>query len=458
MALAVALSITGCATSLAPADTTAPRAPAAWPQATPRQDPVSADWWRTFGNAELDTLVTQARQQSLDVDAAVARLRQAEANARIAGASRWPEVSATASAGRQARIGGTAAVDGSVFGAGANARYEVDFWGRWRAAHNAARAELQASAFDRDAVQLIVTANVASGWLQAVALRERVAIAERNLASAERLLALVETRVQAGAATPLELAQQRGLALGQRRQVTALRQQAEDAGSTLARLLGQTEAPRLATATLATLQVPAPGPGLPSDLLVRRPDIARAEAQLVAASANVQAARAAMLPRLTLTAALGTESDRLGRVFDNPLYSLAAGLTAPIFDAGRLAANRDGAQARREELLATYRQAIVTAFADVEVALHAVARLDEQAATQAEELVQAERAVQLAENRYRAGAETLLTLLDSQGKWYTAQDLAVQLKGLRLQAAVSLYRSLGGGWQPGPASSLYSLR
>jgi NodT family efflux transporter outer membrane factor (OMF) lipoprotein len=306
-------------------------------------------------------------------------------------------------------------------------------------------------------VQLIVTANVASGWLQAVALRERVAIAERNLASAERLLALVETRVQAGAATPLELAQQRGLALGQRRQVTALRQQAEDAGSTLGRLLGQTEAPRLATATQATLLVPAHRPVLRSDLLVRRPDIERAEAQRVAASANVQAARAAMLPRLTLTAALGTESDRLGRVFDNPLYSLAAGLTAPIFDAGRLAANRDGAQARHEELLATYRQAIVTAFADVEVALHAVARLDEQAATQAEELVQAERAVQLAENRYRAGAETLLTLLDSQGKWYTAQDLAVQLKGLRLQAAVSLYRSLGGGWQLAPASSLYSL-
>lgn len=451
-----ALVLAGCAAQptgpgKAPA---APALPAQWTQgSTMAAEGVAQDWWRSFGSAELDNLVEQARRQSLDVAAAAARVRQAAAVARQAGAPLMPEVAASLQFSREGRVGGHAAVAGSRHGTTLWASYEVDFWGRNRAAHEAAQAGWLASAFDRDTVQLTVTAGVATTWLLAVALHERSAIAVGNLRSAERLLHWMEARSRAGAATALELAQQRGLVAGQRRTVAALRQQAGDAGTALAVLLGQ-PAIELAvgTATWAGLQEPSVSAGWPSRLLARRPDIARAEAQLAAAEAQVAVARAAMLPSLTLTAGVGTGGDPLGRLLDNPLYSLAAGLVAPIFNAGRLAAGTDLAQARREEILAGYRQAIVAAFADAEVALNAATRLAEQSAAQDQELEQAQRALTLAESRYRAGAETLLTLLDAQRTLYAAQDVAVQLRLARLQASVSLYRAFGGGWSPSVTS------
>lgn len=447
--LVMALVLAACAAPPPPAaDSTAQALPAQWPG---RADcaasaAVTADWWRSFGSAELDALVRQAQAQSLDVAAAVARVQQAGAAARIAGAALLPEVNASLNASRQQRLGGNASVAGNVLGAGLNASYEIDFWGRNRADRDSALATLQASAFDRDTLQLSVTAAVATAWLQAVALAERSAIGESNLQSAARLLALVESRVRAGAATPLELAQQRGLIAAQRRGVAALRQQQGEARSALALLLGQAGGAPPATTTLAALQAPSIAAGLPAELLTRRPDIARAEAQLAAADANLRAARAALLPRLTLTGGIASGGDALRRVFDNPAYSLAAGLAAPIFDAGRLAAGRDFAQARREELLARYRAAIVAAFADAEVALNAMAGVAAQSAAQAEELAQAQRALTLAERRYRAGADSLLTLLDAQRTLYAAQDAAVQLQAQGLQASVALYKALGGGW------------
>ena len=246
----------------------------------------------------------------------------------------------------------------------------------------------------------------------------------------------------------MELAQQRGVLAAQMRARAAIRQQAEDSQTTLAVLLGRNPSLlSLAVTDLKSLQAPTTGAGLPADLLTRRPDIARAEAQLARADANVIAARAAMLPRITLGGDMTAASNRVSSVFDNPVYSLAAGLAAPIFNAGRLAAGRDLALAQREELLANYRRAIVAAFGDVETAFNAVAGIDAQRTAQAEELRQAQRAFNLAESRYRAGAETSLTLLDAQRTLYAAQDAAAQLRTLRLQASVSLYKALGGGWQ-----------
>jgi multidrug efflux system outer membrane protein len=453
--LGIAL-LAGCAAQPLPAGTSAPVLPADWRHGTGTAAAIeiTRDWWRGFGSAELDALIQAAQTQSLDLAAAVARVRQAEASARIAGAALLPELTGQLNAGRQGRMGGSASVDGNAFDAGLSASYEVDFWGKNRAGRDSALATLQATAFDRDTVQLTVTAGVASAWLQAVALRERIGIAQLNLQSAERLLALVNSRAGAGAAMPLELAQQRGLVAGQRRSLAALRQQAEDAQTAVALLLGQAAGVAIAATSLATLQQPAVGAGLPSELLVRRPDVARAEARLASADADVSAARAAMLPSLMLTGSAGTGGDRLRRIFDNPLYSVAAGLAAPIFDAGRLAAGRDLAQARREELLAAYRQAIAAAIGDVEMALNALAGLGAQSIAQAEELAQAQRALALAESRYRAGAETLLTLLDAQRTLYAAQETAVQLGASRLQASVALYRALGGGWRQASAQAV----
>jgi multidrug efflux system outer membrane protein len=428
--------------------------PSAWqatPPASAAAGTVDADWWRGFGSTELDALIARAQVQSNDLAAAAARVAQADALARIAGAALRPQVTATLDAAREGRLGGRAAVDGSTHAAGFSARYELDLWGRDAAWRDQALHDLRASAFERDAVRLSVTANVASAWLLGQALRERAGIAQRNLDNARRVLALVESRSRAGAVSPLDLAQQRGLVAVQVRSVAALQQRARDAEAALAVLLGATS-PVAAGQGLAldALQVPSIGAGAPSALLVRRPDIARAEAQLSAADANVLAARAALLPTVSLNASVGTGQGRFGRLFDNPVYSLAAGLAAPIFDGGRLAGGRQLAQARREELLAAYRGAIAAAFADAETALNAVSATDAQAAAQAVELAEARRAAGLSESRYRAGAETLLTLLDAQRTLYVAQDLSVQLRMARLQARVSLYRAMGGGWQARP--------
>lgn len=450
IAISIVLALSACATQ-APLQTQAPEVPAQWLHKDAEASSsaaVTQDWWRSFGSTELDELIAIAQTQSLDVAAAVARVNQAQASATIAGAAMLPELSGTLGGGRNGRLGGDAVVTGTSYNAGLSASYELDFWGRNRALRDGSQSLVRAAIFDRDTVRLTVTAGVASAWLQAVGLRERSAIAELSLASAQRLLNVAESRARAGAGNQLELAQQRGLVAAQQRVLAAIRQQAEDSQTTLAVLLGcSVTALTLTSVDLRTLRAPAITSGLPSELLTQRPDIARAEARLVSADANITVARAAMLPSVVLSANADAISNRSSTVFDNPLYSLAAGLTAPIFNAGRLAAGRDLAVAQREELLANYRQAIIAAFGDVEVALNAVTGIEVQRIAQQEELKQAQRALTLAESRYRAGAETLLTLLDAQRTLYAAQDTSVQLNTLRLQASVSLYKALGGGWK-----------
>lgn len=462
--LAAALVLAGCVSApplVQPSPLQALDMPAQWQGAAGaagsdsaggQGDPVNQGWWRSFGSAELDALVADAQQQSLDVAAAMARVQQAQASARYAGADLLPTVNASAQAGHQGRLGGHADTTGRNLSVGLAASYELDLWGRLQSQRDAAGASLRASSFDHDTVRLSVTAAVADAWLLNVGLRERGDIAQRNLQTAERLLVLVQSKASLGAATALELAQQRGLVAAQRRALAALAQQQADAQRSLALLLGRVQDPAIAQSSVLALQVPRIDQGEPIALVTRRPDIARAEARLQAADGDLEAARAAMLPRLTLTAELGAQGRQLHRVLDNPLYALAAGLAAPIFDAGRLAANRDLVMAQREELLLAYRQSIVQAFSDVQTALNAVAGVQQQARAQEEELRQARRALALAEARYRAGAETQLLLLDTQRSLYQAQDLAVQLQQERLRASVALYKALGGGWAqvPGP--------
>ncbi len=426
--------------------------PAQWSRAAPlaEGDVVSQNWWRSFGSTELDALIAQAHVQSLDVATSLARVNQARARADQAGAALLPSLTGNAGVNRQASLdggSGSASSTGTRFSAGLAASYEVDFWGKNQSVQNSALAGWQASVFDADTVRLTVTAQVANAWLLSVALRERIGIAELNIKSAERLLAFVSARVRAGAASPLELAQQRGLLAGQQRQLVQLQQQAEEAQTRIALLLGQTRrAVTPSEVSFSDLRLPQWSVGVPSELMTRRPDIARAEALLAAANADVHAARAAMLPSLVLGGEVGSSGERWRRIFDNPLYSLAAGLAAPIFDGGRLAAGRDLALAQREEVVIVYRQSIVQAFADVQFALDDLSGLQAQAESQADELVQAQTALRLAESRYRAGAETLLTLIDAQRTLYAVQDAAAQLHLARLQASVALYRAFGGGW------------
>lgn len=454
--LGVCLLLNAC-TGNPPSVDSGLKPPPAWQYA--ERDATQATnqrWWTHFASPPLNRLIDQARRDSHDVAAAMARVRQAQASAVIAGAPLLPEVkfNLTASREKLLRGSGNASLDATdsnktvdSFGANLTASYELDFWGGRVAARDSALQSLRASEFDQATVELTLLSNVADRYAQTLAAQQRQQIAELNLANARSVLNLVQTRYDAGAATALELAQQKSLVAGQQRQLPLIAQVAEESRITLAALLGQpVQALDLGTEPFQALTWPTIGPGVPSQLLSRRPDLARAEAQLAAASADVTVARAAMLPSVTLGATVGSGAYKAEDILRSPFYNLTSGLVAPIFNNGRLSAERDKARARQDELLQTYRGAIINGFADVEKALSSITRLDQQRQWQAEELQQAQAAFQISESRYQAGAEDLLTVLETQRTLYAAQDLNVQLRLARLQASIALYKALGGGW------------
>lgn len=455
--LAASLLLAACS-SPAPRLDSGVQPPSAWQSAdTPGALQSNQQWWTQFCSPELERLVEQARLGSYDLAAAVARVRQAEASATIAGAPLLPELKAGLNANRQKLIHGKGYSQLDVspenrsldyYDAELSASYEVDFWGGKRAARDSAVFGVQASEFDRATVELTLLSGVANSYTQALALREQARIAELNLKNAQNVLQLVQTRFDAGSATALELAQQKSLVAEQQRRLPLVQQQAREALISLAALLGRpVQTLPLPTQSFAQLHWPDIASGVPSDLLSRRPDIASAEAKLAAAQADVTVARAAMLPKITLTASLGTGADLAADLLRTTFYNLSSGLTAPIFNNGRLSAERDKAKARQDELLETYRGAIINGFADVEKALSSIRGLDEQRQWQSEELNQAQTAFDIAQSRYQAGAEDLLTVLQTQRTLYAAQDLNVQLRLSRLQASIALYKALGGGWQ-----------
>ena len=454
--IAASVLLAGCAVPPA-ADHTLPVLPEQWhrvptPQNSERVRPsFSQNWWEQFGSPELAMVVEQALANNQDVAASAARLEQAWAMARMVGASRWPTVSANLDASRQARVGGQAATAGTNFALGLTASYEVDLWGGLQAERESAVFSAMASELDATTVALTVSAETATAWITMQSLRQQLAIAVSDLDSAQRVLALVRARVQEGVESPLALAQQETLVANRRVSIALLRQQAAQAEVLLALWLGTTTKPDTTAMDLMALNLPTLDMGVPSELMVQRPDIKAAEARLLAADGNVAAARAAMFPSVMLSAKVGGVDGELSHMLANPVYSVAGGLLAPIFNAGRLAARYDVAEAQRQQVLAHYRNAILHGFSDVQMSLDAVAGTQQQWDAQNDVLSQANRAFSLAQTRYKEGAETVLTLLDAQRSLYAVQDAIARCQAERLLAAVSLFRAFGGGWQPEPS-------
>lgn len=424
--------------------------PAAFSLASASPDPIDPAWWRGFGSAALDPLVLAARSANQDIAAAEARIRQADAELRVAGSFLLPRLDATGNArGTRRTASGGLSSTGRAYGANLVSSWELDFWGANRASRDAAGARGQATRYDRDAVALSIDVAVVSTFLDLAASRSRLEIARANLANAERVLALVEARVANGAATPLELAQQRTTVANQRATLPGFDLVARQAENALAVLAGRS-APGFALATppLTSLVVPRIDPGLPSTLLLRRPDLAAREAQIAAAEGDITVARAAFYPSITLTALGGTESDSLLAVLNGSwVATLASGVTAPIFSGGRLSALLDRSRANRDELLALYRGSILQAFADVEDALAAAASGDLEISLREAAAESARTAFALAETQYREGAIDLLSLLESQRALFVADDQLLVARRDRLQTALALIRALGGGWQ-----------
>ena len=429
----------------------------AWNEAAPAEAAaVSPTWWTSFGSSELQSLVAEALAGSPDLAIATERVRQAEAQVRVAGASLFPVVNASAGAsgGRTSKVGGTGSAKAAVVDSAADvnlsASYELDLWGRNRAGVRSAESSAAASRFDRDAAQITLVSGVATSYFDVLALRARLAIARENLDIAQQVFDLVSARARNGAASALDVSRQEATVLSQKAALLPLEQQERQTLAALAVLVGRApEGFDVKGTGITDLDVPAIDAGLPAELLVRRPDLASAEAQLAAANADVAAARAAMLPTITLTGSAGLASAALTSLTSagaTAAIQIAASLLQPVFDGGRLRGQKAIAESRERELLETYRKAILSAFSDVEQALAGTSRLGQQEELQDEVQTRARESLRLAEIRYRGGADDLLTVLDAQRTLFSAQDQLAQIQLSRLQAAVSLYKALGGGW------------
>ncbi|WP_349631560.1 efflux transporter outer membrane subunit [Bradyrhizobium tropiciagri] len=415
------------------------------------------DWWRAFRSTELTQLMEEAQTVNLDIAAAVARFRQADALARQAGAALLPALNGggqetysrtSGSSASGLTNGGREVVN---YSASLSASYQLDFWGQNRDALQAAEETAVASRFDREVTALTTMTTVANAYFTVLATQDRLRTAQRNIASAERILNAIKDRFKAGTGTDLDVAQQESVLANQRALVPPLRQTLDQNINALAVLVSRPpESVRIAGGTLNAIAIPKVTPGLPSELLTQRPDIRRQEAQLASATANVGSARAQFFPSIQLTGNGGYQSQALVSLFQPhaAFFSLVGSATQPIFDGGRILGNFENAKARQDELLQTYRKTVVQSFTDVDNALVAIRETTRKLQLQRDVLSASRRAFQLAEQQLRAGTADIVTVLNTQLTLFQAEDAYSQAQLARLLAIVSLYQALGGGWEP----------
>lgn len=402
-----------------------------------------------FNSAELNALLTKALAHNNTLDAGIQRVQQARAAVRIAGAELLPSVSASGDVSRGVNNPARGSRNDSTnIQAGVNIAYEVDLFGANRAAVIAAEAGVDGAAYNLEALHLVIMGDVANNYFTLLNVDKRLAIADANLANAREVLRITEARVNAGAGSPLELSQQKTVVSNNEATQRALIQQRETLENALAVLTGQ--APQSFDGTgkesLDAITAPLWNTGQPSALLERRPDIREAEAALIAANANIAIARAAYFPSLTLGTGGNITTDGLTNPAGTAL-SLAASLTAPIFQGGRIEGGIEQATARQQELIATYRQTILVAFQEVEDALSALRAAEQRIVSLGAAMTEAQNAYRIARSQYDAGAIDFQTLLDTQNSVLSAENAYADVHLSQLTASVALYKALGGEGQ-----------
>ncbi len=415
----------------------------------------STRWWREFGHAPLDRLEEAALANNRELGVAVARIAQAQAQARIAESARYPQLELYAKREIEAPVEGIGLAPSreqwralNRFQAGFRANYELDLWGRHGEAADGALALVLASVHQRDAVALTLTADVAASYFELLALEARVEVAAREAHSRRRALAALEARMRGGDATALEVSQFRVALSNAETTAQSLTQRRERTFNRLALLAGI--APALldpGPAKLEAVAAPAIEAGLPSELLCRRPDIRRAEAQLAAARYDVRALRASLLPSFSLTADAGLGSRHLAALTSPAsLFVLAAAtLAQTVFDGGRRQGQLELARARHLELVQQYAGTLLAALRDVEDALVAVRATEAQHRAQLEALAASRASLRLAERTLAAGAADLIALLDAEQRLHAVEDAERAARFERLRAAIDLFKALGGG-------------
>ncbi len=482
LASLAALVISGCAAGPTYHQTPV-NAPVRWSEPLEGGETNAAaalvDWWKGFHDTELDSLISRAVQSNLDLRAAQARVREARAQYGIAAARLWPTADAS---GSYARTGtshhepvlGSLPIppgipfDNSVYQAGFDASWEIDVFGGKRRSAEAARAEVQAAEFGRRATITTLLGDVARNYTETRGYQRRLAIARANIKAEEEALAIARDRFAHGLTGDLDVQQASTLLSTTRAEVPTLESEIQAAVHRLGVLLGQPPGALLAELA-AEAPIPAAPPivpvGLPSELLRRRPDVQRAERQLAAATANIGVAKADLFPKFYLTGTAGLQSVSTSDWFTSGsrFWSIGPTVQWRIFDAGRIRANIRVQNARQEQALAVYEQTVLSAFEDVENGLVAYAKEQIRHRSLEAAADSSEKSLAIAKSLYANGLTDFLHVLDAERSLYQAQDARAKSDRDVTAKLISLYKSLGGGWEsveqsPSPAIAQAGVR
>lgn len=449
VALALTLALVGCQSADVQRAEPTLAIPAAWRADIGPASPVEGVWWRNFHDSALNQYVDQALRYNSDVLIARERVNEYQARAYAADSSLFPTLDAGLT-GTRARAQSAATglpIHSTVYKGGLTTSYDVDLWGANHSASDAAEATLEAQKAAAAAADLTVATSVSVGYITLLSLDEQLQVTEQTLKSREEAYRLAKRQYETGYTSRLELMQADSALRSTRAQVPLLRHQIAQQENALSVLLGNNpgEVKRNAFDTLTPLSLPSQ---LPSTLLNRRPDIAQAQRQLIAADATLASSQAKLLPSINLTATGSFQDRTLPDLLDNPLrlWSIGGSILAPLLNRQALNAQVDVSMAQRNQALYSYEKTVRSAFKEVNDSLDAITRYGEQLAElQGQEDV-AQETLRLAQNRYNNGYSSYLDVLDAQRTLFSTQISVVQVKNNLLLAQIDLYRSLGGGW------------
>ncbi|HEY4079914.1 MAG TPA: efflux transporter outer membrane subunit [Burkholderiaceae bacterium] len=447
--LVAALVLAGCANVATPEPHALPATPVAFKGPQAQAAAVQAQWWKTFGDAQLDALTEQALAHNTQIEQAAARLNESRALLRAAGSEQWPQLGLNGGAGRQT---GQAArsqnVYGNLYTANASLSYEVDLIGRISDAKKAAALDARQSDALLQGTRLLVQAQVAQTYFALRALEAEQVLVRETVAAYRETLSLTERRYSGGDVSELDVARVRTEVSATESAAIDLDRRRAELEHALAVLTGA-PASNFAVGAGAWGEVlPLVPAGVPSEVLTRRPDVVAAQAGWQAAQKRVDVAQKAWFPSFSLTAAAGGSSPELSSLFKTAggLFGVQALASLPIFDGGRRVAGVESAAAHADGASAAYRERILVAFQDVEDQLSALQLLGQQAGVQQQAVASAVRATQLSDSRYRNGLVSQLELLDARRSELALRREALQIRAAQYQATVSLIKALGGGW------------
>ncbi len=419
-------------------------------QETPR---LAFDWWKSFGSDELNQLMADGLNNNLDLKASYQRIQQARSSLQVTRSGLFPSLDASADLSSDRTIRGTkTSTDGDTnFSTGLQVNYELDLFGANRANIASSEAQLLSTKYQHDALALIVMGDVSQTYFNILSARERLQIADQNLKNAQEILRIVDARYQAGSASGLEVAQQKSSLGSFEANRASIVNEITVYENALAILLAKPpQTVPVAKQDLNNLIVPEINPTQPSTLLTRRPDIASAEADLIAANADIGAARAAFFPSINLGAGVSAIASPISDSMTAGLTT-ASSILAPIFSGGSLLGNLGITKARQLELAETYRKVVLVAFQEVEDSLAAEKASAERERAFKTAMDEAQKAYDISMLRYKAGSIDFQTVIDSQGALLTAQQSYSLSRNERLTAAINLFKALGGGWQSNQA-------